>query len=47
VGVHYPFDVIAGAIIGALCAATVLACAFALAGAGIWPDSILGSVLLG
>jgi undecaprenyl-diphosphatase len=47
VGVHYPFDVVAGAIIGALCAVAVLACALALARMGIWPHSILGSVLLG
>lgn len=45
VGVHYPFDVIAGSIIGALCAAAVLACAFALAHTGVWPGPILTAVL--
>jgi undecaprenyl-diphosphatase len=47
VGVHYPFDVVAGAVIGALCAASVLVCAFVLARLGIWPHSILGAILLG
>jgi membrane-associated phospholipid phosphatase len=46
VGVHYPFDVVAGAITGAMCAAAVLACAFALAHAGMWPGTILRAVPL-
>lgn len=46
VGVHYPFDVIAGAVIGALCAAAVLVCALVLARMGIWPHAILGAMFL-
>jgi undecaprenyl-diphosphatase len=45
VGVHYPFDVLAGAAIGALCAVAVLACAFALARAGLWPGTVLSIAL--
>jgi membrane-associated phospholipid phosphatase len=45
VGVHYPFDVVAGAVIGILCGAAVLLCAFALTHAGIWSGPILGAGL--
>lgn len=44
VGVHYPFDVLAGAITGALCAVVVLLCAVALAHAGLWPGSVIGNI---
>jgi undecaprenyl-diphosphatase len=47
VGVHYPFDVLAGAAIGALCAIAVLVCAFALARAGLWPGTVLSIALSG
>lgn len=43
VGVHYPFDVVAGAIIGTVCGLAVVGCAIALARAGIWPGHVLGS----
>jgi undecaprenyl-diphosphatase len=45
VGVHYPFDVLAGALIGAACAAAILVCAFALARAGLWPGTVLNVAL--
>lgn len=46
VGVHYPFDVVAGAIIGALCAVGMLLSALALQHFGLWPGFLLGSTLL-
>jgi undecaprenyl-diphosphatase len=41
VGVHYPFDVVAGAITGALCAVALLAFALALSHAGWWPGTVI------
>lgn len=42
VGVHYPFDVVAGAITGALCALVVLVCTLALTHAGWLPGALFG-----
>jgi membrane-associated phospholipid phosphatase len=46
VGVHYPFDVLAGAITGALCAVVVLALSLLLSRVGWWPGAVLGLALL-
>ncbi len=45
VGVHYPFDVVAGAITGILCAVVVLICILALTRMGWLPGSDFGVVL--
>jgi undecaprenyl-diphosphatase len=42
VGVHYPFDVVAGAVTGALCAIAVLICVLAASHSGWWPGEVVG-----
>jgi undecaprenyl-diphosphatase len=45
VGVHYPFDVLAGLAVGILCAIGVLIIAAMLIRVGWWPESILSALL--